>query len=274
MQLENSENQTITIRVSMLSAYQDCPRRAAAKAFWRIIKSAGYETRKLQNSIGAAVGTGVHAGAAYILTLKRDGNEAKSSDAEEISIVELRKETADGSIWDTVTDSMNTAEKQTRRLTALFHTQLAPKLSPALIENRRKAVIAPGWELSGQSDLETTDEEIRDWKTGAASRPHHPQFGGYSLLRQSQGDSKPVRLMMDHLPRVAIIKPQPSVVSVEYDRPSSERAAWAIIGHIMRDMRNFLKTGDPWSFPCNPMSMMCSAKYCPVFGTPFCELVK
>ena len=278
MQLSSTENQaqleTITIRVSTLPSYADCPRRAAAKSFSKIISEAGFSTKKLPNSIGASVGTGVHAGAAYIMIAKRDGANFRQADAEEISIVKLREQTAEGNVWDTVTGNMNTAEKQTRRLTSVFYNELAPIIKPELVENRRNAIVAPGWELSGQSDTETIDETIRDWKTGAESRPYHSQFGGYSLLRRSQGGTKPVRLIMHHLKRVAIDKPQPPVASIEYNVATAERAAWAIIAYIMRDMRNFLKTGDPWSFPCNPMSMMCSEKYCPCYKSTFCELEK
>lgn len=281
MQFSSDQNQTpetppqtITIRVSTLPGYTDCPRRAAAKSWRHIIEGAGFTLRRLPNTIGAAIGTGVHVGAAHILTEKRDQRTANISDAHELSVAELRKQTIEGALWDTVTTSMNTAEKQTIRLTSLFNEQIAPKVNPELIENRRKAVIAPGWELSGQSDTETTNQIIRDWKTGAVIRPYQSQFGGYSLLRRSQGGTKPALLIMDHLKRVAIDRAQPPVVSIEYDIATCERAAWAIIGHIKRDITAFLKSGDPWCFACNPMSMMCSNKYCPAHGTTFCELIK
>jgi hypothetical protein len=264
---------TLTIRVSMLPSYTDCPRRAAAKTFYRIIAAAGFELKKLPNSIGASVGTGVHAGAAYMLNQKKDGSDINGKDAGEVAVVELRKQTADGIIWDRTTPNHNTAEKQTLRLTKLFEESCVPTFVPDLIENRRSAVIAPGWLLSGRPDVETTDKTIRDWKTGAISRPYHSQMGGYSLLRRSQGCDKPRELIKDHLKRVAIDKPQPPVTSIVYDGPAAERAAWAVIAHIMRDVKAFLKSGDPWCFACNPMSMMCSEKYCPAFKSPFCELM-
>lgn len=273
MQVPISENQTTVIRVSMLPAYTDCPRRAAAKAYPRLIADAGFSLKKLPNSIGASVGTGVHTGASYMMNQKKSGAEINGKDAGELAVNELRKQTAGGSIWDGVTQNQNTAEKQTLRLTKLFEESCVPAFVPDLIEQTRKAVVAPGWELSGRPDIETTDEHIRDWKTGTACRPYHAQLGGYSLLRRSQGGSKPRGLMMDHLKRVAVDKSQPPVISIAYDGPAAERAAWAVIAHIMRDMRAFLKSGDPWCFACNPMSMMCSEKYCPAFGTKWCELM-
>jgi hypothetical protein len=208
-----------------------------------------------------------------MLNQKKSGEAISGKNAGELAITELRKQAADGSIWDGVTQNLNTAEKQTLRLTKQFEEACVPVMAPDLIEQTRKAVVAPGWELSGRPDLETTDEIIRDWKTGTACRPYHAQHGGYSLLRRSQGGSKPRSLIMDHLKRVAIDKPQPPVTSIVYDGPAAERAAWAVIAHIMRDMRAFLKSGDPWCFACNPMSMMCSQKYCPAFGGKFCELM-
>lgn len=267
-----SEN--FTIRVSMLPSYSDCPRRAAAKAWPKFFQAAGFSFRQLDNSIGAIIGTGVHAGAGYILEAKRDGKSASLTDAQEVSIVSLRKGAEAGIIWDGTTENLNTAEKQALRLTAQFDAELAPIVQPEYIEYRRKTIIKDGWELSGQPDVETVDEVIRDWKTGTALRAYQAQHGGYSLQRRSQGLSKPKRLIMDHLKRVSINTPQPPVHSVEYDVDVAERAAWAIIGYIGRDMRAFLKSGDPSSFPCNPMSMMCSDKYCPARGSSFCELVK
>jgi hypothetical protein len=271
---QQSPEKAITIRVSTLPAYADCPRRAAAKSWRYMIENDGFNLRKLPNTIGAAIGSGVHAGAAYILVSKRDGADAQIKDAQELSIIELRKQTAAGSLWDNTTSNQNTAERQTLRLTTQVNSDLAPTINPELVENRRKAVIAPGWELSGQSDTETTDAVIRDWKTGAVLRQYQAQHGGYSLLRRSQGGTRPSRLIMDHLKRVAIDRPQPPVMSVEYDISMAERAAWGTIKHIMRDIRAFLKSGDPWCFACNPMSMMCGDKYCPAWGTAFCEMGK
>jgi hypothetical protein len=277
MQLSESQNQipqTITIRVSTLPGYTDCPRRAAAKSWRHIIEGAGFHLRKLSNSIGASVGTGVHAGASYMLNQKKSGEPINGKDAGEVAVIELRRQTGDGIIWDTVTQNLNTAEKQTLRLTQLFESACVPILKPDLIEYSRKAVIAPGWELTGRSDIETSDEIITDWKMGKVSRPYHSQLGGYSLLRRSQGGTRPRELLKKQLKRVAIDKPQPPVETVEYDIATCERAAWAIIGHIKRDITAFLKSGDPWCFACNPMSMMCSDRYCPCFGTGFCELIK
>jgi hypothetical protein len=276
MQNQNTGNQsqTITIRVSTLPGYTDCPRRAAAKAWRSIIEGAGFVLRKLSNGIGASIGTGVHAGASYMLYQKKADKPINGKNAGEIAITELRNQTSDGIIWDTTTQNLNTAEKQTIRLTNLFESACVPILKPDLIEHTRKAVIAPGWELSGRSDLETLDEIITDWKMGKIPRPYHPQLGGYSLLRRSQGGTKPKGLLKKQLKRVAIDKPQPPVETIEYDIAKCERAAWAIIGHIKRDITAFLKSGDPWCFACNPMSMMCSEKYCPAHGTTFCELIK
>ena len=247
----NTENQNLQrvppliIRVSALPSYTDCPRRAAAKAYRKIIEGAGFMLRRLPNSIGASVGTGVHAGASFMLNQKKEGTEICGKDAGELAVIELRRQTAGGTIWDGTTQNQNVAEKQTLRLTRLFETSCVPIMAPDLIEQPRKAVVAPGWQLQGRPDLETTDEYIRDWKTGTAIRPYHAQHGGYSLLRRSQGGSKPRGLIMDHLKRVAVDKPQPPVTSIVYDGPAAERAAWAIIGQIMRDMRAFLKSGDP-----------------------------
>lgn len=264
--------QLIKIRVSTLPSYSDCPRRAAARSWRSIIESSGFSLRSLPNSIGAAIGTGIHDGAAYIMECKRDETEYTVSNAEELSIVSLRKNISDGIVWDKTTGNTNTAEKQIIRIIGLFAVSHAPNIKPQLVEESRSAAIADGFELSGHPDVETATADIRDWKQGTVKRPYHSQLGGYSLLRRSQGGTRPSALAKDFFKRVPLDKPQPPVETTLYDVDSAERAAWAIVGHIMRDIKNFIKSGDPWCFACNPMSMLCSDKFCCAWGTSFCEL--
>jgi hypothetical protein len=37
------------------------------------------------------------------------------------------------------------------------------------------------------------------------------------------------------------------------------------------DPGRYLLPGDPWAFPANPGSKLCSAKWCPAWGTTFCR---
>jgi hypothetical protein len=91
------------------------------------------------------------------------------------------------------------------------------------------------------------------------------------MLSKSAG-LKVSALAIDWIERAPRTLPQPPVQTVEYNIGTCERAAWATIKRIKRDVEEFRKTGDPWSFPASNMSLMCNAKYCPAFNTNFCDM--
>jgi hypothetical protein len=224
-------------------------------------------------SIGAAIGTGSHAGAALLLTNKRDGYSVIESDAVDLGISTLVEESTKSEvIFDPTTESRNAAEHQIRSMTAVFFHQLLPTLDPVTVEERRKARVSEGVSLAGTSDLETAINDLRDLKFGAVPRFYLGQFGGYSLLRRSHGVGVAAHLLMDHIPRVRPDKPQPPAAVIPYDVALAEQAAWATIQFLVRDYRAFELSGDPWVIPANPMSPMCSEKYCAAWGTRFCTL--
>jgi len=262
----------LTIRASMLPSYHDCPKRSIARAWPRSIEERGFALRRPGHGIGAAIGTGAHAGATHLLKEKRDGREYRECDAVEIAINALRAETSGEIIYDASTTTLNTAEKQVVRMTAVFLYQVLPICQPVSIEVSRRASISSNVLLQGRLDLETKDEALWDWKMGAVPRWYLSQFGGYSLLRRSNGGTLPSRLVLGHIPRVKIDKPQPPANFTNYDPVLAERSAWSTTGFIIRDFRAFEATGDPWQIPSNPMSFLCSAKFCPAWGTPFCVL--
>jgi hypothetical protein len=60
----------ITIRVSTLPGYPDCPRRGATRLFRQEIVQAGFRLRYLRRGIGAVIGTAVHRGVSVALAEK------------------------------------------------------------------------------------------------------------------------------------------------------------------------------------------------------------
>lgn len=259
------------IRASMLPAYFDCARRAAAKQFRKEIEAAGFKLRETAPSVGAALGTSVHAAAEYLLRHKLQnftlGNEAHAVD---IAFAKFSEETEPGAEWDDTTPNPNVALFQMRRLVGAF-ADFAQRVTPKAVELELRADAGDGFELTGHVDLLTAVGEVRDLKTGALHRPYESQLGAYSLLARSGGeDVKAVAI--DWIARAPKTKPQPSVQTTTYDLSVSERAAWATIGFIKRDVMKFRETRDPWSFAANNMSMMCSNKFCPAHGTSFCDM--
>lgn len=261
----------LRIRASMLPSWNDCARRTASKSFTPLIESAGYELRKLMPSVGAAVGTSVHAAVEHVLRGKiEDGQPGAFKDGVSVALGKFREEIAPGAEWDDTTGNLQTAEYQIERM-ALAYAPLVETIQPQAVELSLAAAIAPGWELTGHIDLYTADRRVDDLKTGAVRRPYQAQLGAYSLLAKSNG--MPVdSIGITFVPRGKKTKPQPPPERMDYDVAVAERAAYTTIEAIRRDVEQFEKTGDPYSFAANNMSLMCSRKYCGAWGTAFCRL--
>jgi hypothetical protein len=275
---------TLKIRASMLPAYNDCARRAAARQWRRIIEAAGFQLRETLPSIGAAVGTATHAVAEDYLRAKLDGTEAEFqfSQAVDSAMATLQEETSAGCEWDDSTPRLDVAKEQITRMARILIHERAANIKPLFVEYAADADIDDGFTLTGRIDLvaehSATGVALVDWKTGAVSRSHHAQLGAYSLLyRTVTPDGLPSaveRASIEFVKRTPRTRPQDSVVETVYPVALCEQTAWSTIHRIKRDMSDFTKTGNPDAFAENPMSMMCSATYCPAHGTEFCPITK
>ena len=205
----------MNLRVSSLSGWNDCPRRASTRVVYDLIKQAGFELRSAVKSVSSAIGTGVHAGAAHVMKEKIDDRTPKLSDAVEIGINKFREEAADGIEFDTKTDSNNTGEIQIKNIETAFYHGVAPQIKPIEIEKSYEAPIKPGFYLTGHPDI-IEPTRIRDLKTGRDGQTYQAQLGGYALLRQAHSEIVPISLVIDWIPRVSIKKPQPAPISYEY----------------------------------------------------------
>lgn len=251
-----------SIRASMLPSYPDCPRRSAAKQWPEIVASIGITLRELPPSIGATVGTASHVGAIGMVN--------GESELYERSIENLRTNSANGILYDTVTANLNDAEKQISVMLDAFGKQVLPSITDVIGTEIAREASAFGFSITGHSDLETITS-IDDLKFGARCRPYHGQIGQYSLTRNANGvqPAKLSRLIWG--PRTSVKKTFPGFTFIDYDIRQCEKIAWATIQHIKMHVEAFEKTGNQMSFPANPMSMMCTDKYCPAWGTRWCE---
>jgi hypothetical protein len=255
----------------MLPGYPDCGGRAAAKQFRPLIEKAGFTLRKLPPSIGAACGTAVHAAVQELLIPVMDGEPVGSLDeAVAQALLAFREEIRPGAEWDDTTPNLLTAEFQIRRMAQAYLT-IAGGVVPDGIEFPLEMALDSRWKLTGTIDLYTAEPALDDLKTGALMRPYQAQLGGYKKLLNHHGF--PVKTTRQtFIKRARKTKPQPPAERLEYDPEVCERAADSIIGAIVRDTERFERTGDPYAFPRNPMSLMCSRRYCPAHGTDFCKL--
>lgn len=259
------------IRASYTSSYPDCARRGAARMFSAEIESMGFPLRRLPPHIGAVVGTATHVVITSALAHKIEtgelGDEAAS---EELGVASLAEQTRDGVMWDAVTTTIATAQRQVMRQARSYRQHIAPSIEPELVEQRIEAAAGAGVIVSGQIDVyDRRGTLVGDVKTGKMSRWNAPQYGTYSRLLRTDG--RPVKRIEEHyLPRVALSESQPRPEIIVYDVTACEQASATIINHIARDLTEFRETGSPEAFLANPMSMLCSDKYCCAWGTTFC----
>jgi hypothetical protein len=272
------------LRPSSLTDYLDCPRRWAARHIRDDVAAAGYVLRpRSAASAGALVGSGLHAGAGWTLEQMRDaGTAGTDADAVEVAIGELRaRADAEGADWDETTETMSVAERQVRRMTLTYRQELAPKIVPFEVEARLQADLAPGWVLSGQADLIAAERDasrtVRDTKSGTRARANGVQYGAYTLLWQAHGLTVSA-IYEDYLKRVRLDREQPPPVTLVINVPQARMDAWETIQAVQRDAAEFQKRVEdprgappPGAFRPNPASALCSARWCPAWGTSFCR---
>lgn len=282
--LENMHDK-ITLRPSSLPSWTDCERRTAANLFRPLITAAGFTINYNRNNIGATIGTATHKGASTMLEHKmKTGEIGRESDAQDAALAEFDEDLEEGVMWDEVTGGRNEGQKQIIRMVHTYKDQVAPKIEPIAVEQRLNCDLGDGFVISGQADAIVMEPgTVRDLKTGKIKRSNASQIGAYSLIRRAPGRDMDIqKLLEDYIPRVRISKPQPPAEEISYNVHASEQEAFEIIKDMKWKLSNFLErlakqdhTAPPeYAFRANPQSMLCSDKYCPVFGTDFCRLHK
>lgn len=271
------------IRPSSLPNFRDCARRAVAGLFRPLIVEAGYELKRVTISVGAHVGTAVHAGAAWSLEQKiasgteDQGNEAEAIDTAQAAFHERAE--LEGCSTDDTTPTTSTAMEQIKRMVKVYRRTLGREIKPVAVENRLEADVGDGFIVSGQFDAVAREPgRLRDLKTGVKMPSGvGAQLGVYSMLRRTHGIDDIEELAVDYLPRVAIGKEQPPPTTVPLPLGISEQEAIETVGDLKTSWAEFerrLKEGDrppEMAFRANPSSNLCSAKWCPAHSTRFCR---
>lgn len=221
--------------------------------------------------IGSAVGTAVHAGAAYTLQSKlTTGLLAPVKDVQEVAVEALRTEIGKEEVsMDATTPNLSTAQLQVNRMALAYQLQVAPHVKPVFVEHQLEAPLGERFLVSGSADV-GEDAALRDTKTGVSRRTHWPQFGTYSLLARAH-NFRVESFTEDFVRRGRISAAQPDATSHLYDVRVAEQMAQAIFREIEGKVLAFERSGDTWVFMPNPSSMLCTDKYCPAWGTKFCR---
>lgn len=268
------------IRPSSLTTAADCARRWAANHLREDLANAGYTlAADRPTHVGAAVGSGVHAGAAYTLEeIRRTGEIGSDTEAEDRAVAEFQARTEYGVDWDDTTSGIPVAKRQIARMTRVHRQYLAPEITPIEIEERLEADIGDGWTLSGQTDTWTgnPDVQIRDLKTGARRRANGMQYGAYAMLLRAHG-YRVIGLQEDFIARVNVKAEQPAPVTEDIPLRGAVSDAAEVIEDIRRMTAEFeRRLADPSgraphaAFRANPASSLCGPRWCRAWGTDFC----
>ena len=258
------------IRASMLSSYNDCPRRSAAKQFRFEIENAGFSLREPKQSSASLVGVGTHRQIERYFRSRIDGTEF-SVDLDKLSDLFAM----DDIEWDKKIPSTEIALTFIDRMSTSYIENIGKTIIPVATEVSVNAEI-DGFEVSGHIDLLCILNDkynIRDIKTGSSMRSSHAQMGAYSLLYRSENPTKNIsQLSIDFIKRNTTKKEQIEPVTIDYNIVACEQLAYSTIKRIINDYEKFKIKHDREAFPANPMSQMCSAKYCICYGTSFCPI--
>ncbi|KKM71951.1 hypothetical protein LCGC14_1425420 [marine sediment metagenome] len=266
----------IKIRVSSLPYYADCPRKWARKSLPKeMLEGLGFETQPYIPYVYATMGTGTHTGVALALNRKIDGIVLPNplDDLYQAGIESFRENIHDGVVWDKTTNNINTAEKQIQNVLRAYYHAVLPNIEPTGVELGLEAKIDDYFFLSGHMDA-NSEKAINDFKNGVRDPKASVQMGGYGILRIANNLGKPEELIIDHIPRTSLKKPQEMPKSIKYDVAVSMEEAKAIYKHIIRDTNEFMNSGDPSCFLANNHSNLCASKYCSAHGTNWCKLTK
>ena len=268
----------ISIRASMLPSYCDCPRRAACKMIPDLLEKAGFVVAPRPPIVAAAIGTAVHQGESECMKAKLTmGEVCSEGQAVDSAVSNLDEALKEETSFDAKAPDKPTAEKQVIRLTGSYYKHAQPRIQPAKIwdpkdpKDKISADVGDGFTVTGHPDVQTVEHCISDLKTGAILRPPQAQLGTYSMVSKSNSvDIQGVQAVF--VPRVSIKKEQPESLFTVYDLAQCEIEAWSIINRVKADVQAFLEKGDPRVFLANPMSMLCSEKFCPAVGIKgYCE---
>lgn len=277
-------NPPLVLRGSSLSAFVDCQLRAAGHAFPHLFQEHGHDLLPRRTNVGALVGSGVHGGAEVALTeLLLGGSPSPLDVLEDAGIAAYRRRWDEDAgdepvVMDDDTPDRDAGEAQVRRMVRRYRDDIVPRVRPVAVERRLEAQAAPGLVISGQSDLLALDAEeggrtvLHDSKTGRRRMSpwkHAAQLGVYSLLLRSRG--LPVDgCQIDFMQRVKPTREQPPVERQPVGIFEAERIAHAVIKDFGTKALAFRQDGDPSRFLPNPSSLLCSRKYCRLWGTRAC----
>ncbi len=273
----------ITLRSSSLQNYAECQRMFGA---WFMISSGlareyNLDLREPRPHVGAHVGTGTHAGAAYLMEefakTGEQGDRWRAKQASDIARFKTDELCSAPTLFDPpLTPTTRAAVEAAAKITERIHLDVVPDSPPLLVEKGYKAIFkgAPGsddYQVTGTFDTFLIELALWDFKTGKMKPRPMAQMGSYSNILRSNGfDVNKVAVKFGARPSAN--KPAKPIEHIDIDLPEAERHAKSISRQAARSMQEMLDSGDPEMLVANPGCLLCSPDYCPAWGTKWCKV--
>lgn len=258
-------------RLSGLNSWHDCQRRVAAKCYRDQIPGLDAVLRPESNHIGSSVGTACHAGVESLLRAKMQGLSKPASLAIDGAVAELEKLLNESPAeMDDATGNRNDAIRQVASIVDIFAENVLPKFSPVRIEERFE-FSRGDLTFSGQIDWQDNKFNICDLKTSKHLGVYFPQIGGYNINLGENKIPTGEYSFVVHIPRLKV-KHDPYSKILRYNTVDCEKVARKYMNQIEQKFAAFDDSQNPEIFSANPASTLCNEKYCPAFGTEFCNI--
>ena len=268
----------IELRASALG-YGPCRGRWWAIHRRREVEDAGYKLAPRRQHIAGPLGSGVHAGQAYLLgELARTGElggteRLQQAQSAAVDCFTERAGTISDAelICDKTTPSKRDAVLTINRMVELGAGAIDPAAEPVLVEQQLKAELASGVFLTATPDayllLTPGGGRVADLKTGRFSPVvAAEQLGAQSLLvRARYGTAVIAWLGVESQPRAPWRNVRPPV-PMAMEQGICERMALAATEQIRRDTEVWEQRYDTEDIQKMPVDFLCSERFCPAFG--------
>lgn len=234
------------ISPTQLNMYLRCP----AQYYFRYI-----EGMILPPKSALTKGKAVHKGQEVNYKQKIETQEdMKLSDIQEVVAAEFES-LAPETEWEKEEDP-GKVKDETISLASLYHTEVAPKVQPMLVEEE-VLIDIPGGQLKGYIDLVDMQEYIRDTKTTARTPSQDViekslQLSAYSLAYRKEMDRPEKGVKLDYL----VNTKTPKIVTLEGSRTEQDLQRFINIATKVMDAIN------KQVFYPNQDNFMCSEKDC------------
>ena len=283
-----SEDTKMKFRASEMENFSDCARRAMAKRReGELIATGVYNEQSFNYHISLPIGTAVH----FVAESGRfNPDDVLGKFEEELNLSEKPI------MYDTVTPTIEKSREMVLTMAQEFVTNHSEywwdeEDGNVMIEASLSATIKDSKtgedvKITGHMDrYSPMRNEIADIKTSAQKRPHGAQYGLYSMLVKKALESPaPPDCREIVIYKKRNTKPKRKIEGWNNDIKLSEVVMYEAKDHISH-AKNMLRIGvdselamgDDLDFsrvPANPSSMLCSPKFCMLFGTEHCPQSK